>query len=450
MDHATEPTNETLSRFMEAAREWVCEGYSLDLRYLAGSLEAGYPIWDAVIRLNPLPANSDLQFQLDTGDLSGGHIQSSGDSLERLLDVVQTATLGRIQARERTLTLARNRSYEFSSEMNIRERWFYELHLQVAGNVPPPHIDMSEADNSLRAATPPFDGVADLATWLGFPAPQEGAPHGPRITIRIGPPCDLIFDKCTFKDGRLHLVLHAHPKFDTTRITLAIRTFPNNALDGRRQIASSITWGAAEPNHREGVVDVTLSNADSVLAMLMIGPSTVRRQWFLDPTKAHNLRVSAIQYFDSDLRMIRQALLDLTDASKFERAVAALLFIQGFSPCIQLENDAPDLIVSTPIGRLVLVECTIRVADFASKMGKLVDRRAALAKHLKASGHLSDVAALLACRLPRDQIAAHQSELRAHNIILISGENLVSWLEQARFVSDPDKLLETLQQRAGS
>jgi len=83
----------------------------------------------------------------------------------------------------------------------------------------------------------------------------------------------------------------------------------------------------------------------------------------------------------------------------------------------------------------------MRIADFASKLGKVVDRRGSLTKALQASGHTPQIAAALACRLPRDQIAAHQSELRAHNVILITGEDLTAMLARVRFPSEPDRLL---------
>lgn len=176
--------------------------------------------------------------------------------------------------------------------------------------------------------------------------------------------------------------------------------------------------------------------------MLMIGRSTVRRQWFLDPQKARNNRLLAVQHFDQDLKMIRSAVLETSDSARFEQGVAALLFLLGFSPCLQLETASPDLIVTTPGGRLVIVECTTRIADFSAKLGKLVDRRGSLTKSLSASRHPSEVVAVLVCRLPRDQIAAQVEELRSRSIILISGEELVSGFNLVRHSNDPDEILD--------
>jgi hypothetical protein len=84
----------------------------------------------------------------------------------------------------------------------------------------------------------------------------------------------------------------------------------------------------------------------------------------------------------------------------------------------------------------------LRISDFANKVGKLVDRRGALSKHLSASGHPTQVVAALVCRLPSGQIAAQLDDLRAHNVILIGGEGLLNAFDNVRFSKDPDKTIE--------
>lgn len=180
--------------------------------------------------------------------------------------------------------------------------------------------------------------------------------------------------------------------------------------------------------------------------MLMIGPDTVRRHWFLDPNKAANHRLVAVQEFDKDLRMIKQGLFDVPDGAKFEKAVAALGFLLGFAPMMQLETDSPDLVLATPRGRLAIVECTTRVADVVAKVGKLVARRGALARSLQASSYPSDLAVALVCRLPREQIVAHSDFIQSSGVILVAAEELNEALTRVRFRSDPDLMLSQAQQ----
>ncbi|MGH9895545.1 MAG: hypothetical protein ACREA0_26885, partial [bacterium] len=257
---------------------------------------------------------------------------------------------------------------------------------------------------------------------------------------------DIIFDRCRLSADRLYLTLHAHPQFDVGQVHLAVRALPGEGLHGRRQVADHIVWHGVQEERREGVAEVELPKADSALTMLMIGADTVRRQWFVDPARAANHRLLAVQQFDKELRMIRQALFKSTDASRFETAVAALLFLLGLAPMVQLETDSPDLIVATPRGRLAIIECTTCVADIASKIGKLVDRRGALDKMLQAGSYATEVAAVLVCRLPKDQIAAHADTMRSHRTIIVAAEELAEGLDRVRFPFDPDLMLDQAQQ----
>ena len=430
--------------FLIAAEAWLCDGYALDIRYIADLDHGDAKIWDASVALNPLQPQQKLGFRISTPRIAVGQVQRPNSRRSDLLKTLALVTSGEIAVPGSRLRLVRDQALDFYSEMAYRDRWYSQLHLQVLGarRPQPSSIELASADNALRRSKPPFDGLADAAAWLGLGAPGTSS-NPPSIAIRVGPPVDLIFDRCGLADDQLTLTLHAHPKFDVGQVGLAIQAVPGIALDARRQIADRTKWGRVRDGRRPGVVEVKLSRADNVLAMLQIENSNVRRQWFIDPAKARNNRLLAVQHFDKELRMLRHAMLDSPDATKFEQGVAALLFLLGFTPSVQLETDAPDLVVTTPGGRLAIVECTTRIADFASKIGKLVDRRGSLSKYLNASGHPATLVAVLVCRLPRDQIAALADEPRAHNVLLLSGEDIQAALNRVRSPTDPDAMLDS-------
>jgi len=432
-----------LKTFLDAADAWVCDGYSIDLRFLANVAENKTELWDASVTLTPLPAQQDLGFQINTAGILVGQIQCVGPSKKELIAVLADASDGMLRLSDRVLSLSKEHSYFLYSDMSQRERWFSELHLQVNGGprpVPSP-MELANVDSALRLAAPPFDGLTDVAGWLGLRAPGSTA-NSPAIAIRVSPPVDLIFAGCSLADEELLLTLHAHPQFDVSRVALSVRAVPGVAIGGRRQIAHEIQWGGVHDGRLVGTVRIRMQQADQVLAMLMIETSTVRRHWFSDPKRARNSRLLAIQHFDGDLKKIRQSVLDSSESLKFEKGVAALLFLLGFNPSLTLETDGPDIVVTTPNGRLVIVECTTRIADFASKLGKLVDRRGSLSKSLVESGHSPQVFAMLVCRLPRNQIAAQESDLRIHNTILVAGEDLAEGLNRIRNPDDADQWLD--------
>ena len=313
------------------------------------------------------------------------------------------------------------------------------LALQVHGSAPTGQLDLASIDNALRAAAPPFDGVEDLRAWLGLRLPDSSSLS--TISIAINPPIDIRVDESSLSGDVLRLVLHAHPKASKSQVTLAVRAVPGDGLLSRAQVADKIVWGEVNDGRIEGRAEISLSKATGALAMLLIGPDTVRRNWFLDPARAPNHRFAAVQQFDTDLRMLKRGLFEDTDSTRFETAVASMLFLLGFSPAIQLETNSPDLIVVTPLGRLILVECTIRVADVQTKLGKLVDRREALLRTLRANNQGTEVVAALVCRLPRDQIAAHVNTLKAMRVVLVAAEEITTAIDRARLPVDPEAIL---------
>lgn len=436
--------SEALSDFLTAATAWVCDNYALDIRFVALPAGAGYEILGASIGLHPLAPSADLSFSIDTGGLIAGQIQKFPVVKEKLLSIVEDAARGMLSVDNKLLHLPGNPPHVHYSESATRDRWYSPLELRITGGAPPTQsrTQISARDNELRASTPPFDGLTDLFGWLGLDAtPLSGKPSS--ISIFIGPPVDLIFDQSKLSGNQLRLLLHAHPSLQAGRIGLAIRAVPGAGMSGRLQAKDQLVWNDPHDSRREVTANVLLPESDSALVILMVGSATVRRQWFIDPTKARNNRYLAVQHFDTDLRKIRDAVLVASESRRFEQGVAALLFVLGFSPSIQIETDSPDLIVSTPGGRLILVECTLRIADFSEKVGKLVDRRGSLMKSLKNSGHFSQVVAVLVCRLPRDQIPAQEERLKLHEIILVSQEGILGALDRVRHAVDPDELIQS-------
>lgn len=377
-----------------------------------------------------------------------GNIQKNGQSKARLLRILEQAVEGIIEIQGKQYSLHAEQRLDFFSEMVRRDRWFSNLHLEVIGSriTTPLNVDFITIDSQLRTNDLPFDGLPDLISWLGLrePHPSEVTPS---INIYVNPPVDIVIDACKLQNDDFSLVLHAHPRFDVARMHLAVRAAPGKALSGRKQVAQDILWNTESKERLEGFARVSLEHADSALAMLQIGETTVRRQWFLDPVKSRNSRLMASQLFDKDLRMIRLAVLESQDAGRFEKGIAALLFILGFSPATQVETDSPDLIVTTPGGKVILIECTLRVADFGQKVGKLVDRCRALSKVFKSSEHYAPVYGALVCSLPKDQIASHFGVLEDNRIFLVTKDDLHSAFNRIQFPSDPDELISSAEKK---
>lgn len=444
--------NSLKDAFLASAEDWICNSYCLVVRYIATIVEGQSRILDALFFVTPLPPQDIKQLNVRAGSLLAGHVVFPALNRAQLKRRIQDAANGQINVLGQSLTLGKDSRLDYNSEMLFSDRWFSSLHLQVQGPQLStiPQAEMIANDNALRTGIPPFDGLADLSGWLNLKDSRNSG-RAPSITLTIGPPVDILLDSSKLDANELTINLSAHKDLDLSRVTLAIRAFPGNDLETRLQVGPQISWSKRGRGLiRHGQLYISLPNADSVLAMLVLSHRTIRRQWFLDNNKAVNPRYVAAQNFDRDLKMVRQSVLEPADGKRFEQGVASLLFLLGFSAIIPVETDAPDLIFNTPSGKIAIAECTTRVADFHNKLGKLVSRRGMLSSSLEGSGHPARVDAFLICSLPREQVAAEETALTKHQITLICKNDLVRAFDLVRSSPNPDAWLERAAERMNS
>lgn len=438
-----------INEFLLAVSEWMCDEYFVDIRYFGEIVDTNYQLVSAAIRLFPLPPSKDLNFSIETDNIFSGQIQKKCNLKEDLLEIINQAASGCIDITSRVVRISsQDESCSAYSPLIQRDASFSSLQLNVYSSERKFSYtsNLTSVDNALRKSDPLFDGLTDLSSWLELTIPTDSS-QSSQISITINPPVDSLWAECFLANNSLKIRLIAHPHFNVDSVNLGIRVSPYDSLSGRIQLATKIIWDFSESNFQMRAVDIELDQAESVLMILIIGNVTLRRHWIIDPNKARNNRFLTIQHFDKDLAMIKHAIFNGKDGRYFECAISSLLFMLGFSSTMQVETDSPDLIVSTPEGKLIIVECTLKTADFANKIGKLVTRRGSLFKYLKDSGHHADPIAILVCRQPRNEIAVHNDELISHKVILMCAEELESLLEQVRSLPNPDQLIDFYQNK---
>jgi hypothetical protein len=429
--------------FFESADEWICDSYSLEIRFLAIQVDGVNRLLDAALYAFRPPPVAVEGFTVTAEGLIAGQRLYVSLSKEEILQKFEAASNGLLDIDGVEFKLGANEHFDFYSELPHRDTWFSDLHLMISGSqLRSSSIgEATNIDQALRSATPPFDGIADLCTWLQLTDTRTNG-RAAAINLRIGPPVDMLFDASKVSGNKLEITLVSHPKFDTSKAVLATREYPGNGIATRKQSSNKIVWAQAEGEKRLGTLKMSLTNADSVLAMLNVAGRTVRRQWFLDPEKALNTRYVATQLFDRDLKQLRLSVLDATDSVRFEQGIASLFFLMGFAAAIQIETQAPDILVMTPGGKLALIECTTKISDFQNKLGKLVERRNALRKSLEDTGHNIQADAFLVCGLPKAQIAVEQRQLTQHRVTLLCREDISEAFVRLRTPISPDEMLD--------
>src|SRR5688572_29218792 len=88
---------DTESKFLKSARDWICDGYSLDIRYVQ-RLDIGAPqLWEAWMGLGPLPPKQDVSFTITTPLVVVGQRQLPRLKTDEILERLEEAVLGRIK-----------------------------------------------------------------------------------------------------------------------------------------------------------------------------------------------------------------------------------------------------------------------------------------------------------------------------------------------------------------
>lgn len=307
----------------------------------------------------------------------------------------------------------------------------------------PDHRLLDQIDQKLRLANIPFDGMDDLVRWLAVSDPRTNR-NSAKILAVLHPPCQIATDVSAFSGDILRLTVRAHPALDIERTQISVISFPGETAESRLQLGSKIKWRHEETKDiRVGEVEAELPHAERALVMVSIGDSCVQRHWFANPLKSQDARLTAVRSSDPELKMLRRYLLNERDQDKFELGVALLAFLKGFSPAVQVEKDAPDILLVTPGGQLVVMECTLQTKDVNTKVGKLIDRLHALDTSLKASKQSRQILAVLVTQQQRAQVALTDEEIKAKKFVLLTHEDLESELGRTGIFGDVDDLVSS-------
>jgi len=445
-----------LELFKTASSQWICDPYSIEIRYVARKNGTTNNLIACTVNFWPIGSAPSDSLEVETTQIIAGRELITDCQLHELILIIENLEQGKLVFKDRCLSLEQKNSLSYYSEMITHDRWICDAHLRINGDTLDPfHItEITKISNELRSAPLPFDGVNDLLSYLGLNDALTSHRQS-YVEMRIFPPVDIRIDESGLSNENFTLILHAHPKLDINNISLAVRMFPENSLS-RKQLASKIKWKKRKDGIQVGRLQTPAKKSFAILAILMAGSNTVRRQFYENPQRVPNRRLVAVAKFDENLKMLRRALND-TDSTSFEIAINSLAYLMGFSGSVINETDAPDILLSSPNENLVVVECTTRIKDFQNKLGKLVDRRNSLLSLLAETNDSRKVYSYLVCGLPKSQIAYDEIYLAKHKVVLLTKESIENLLSQLRFPRDLEQLLlqdeqslETLTQQSAS
>ncbi|MCY1210391.1 hypothetical protein D9M68_101210 [compost metagenome] len=294
----------------------------------------------------------------------------------------------------------------------------------------------------LRASVTPYASLDELAVAI------NGLPLRRDVSV-----VDVTAANCVQLDGRRRVkgtianpavLLASNLEREKVGLGLSIHS-RGKAAQRYRYDGDALHWSEGENGIWTGELEVTVEEGSAVQCFASYGGSPQHVGWIGDPEKLPNVRRAVHEAFDPSLAVLQRYLLDEEHQQKhsrdFEAGVASLFFMLGLSVNAftgkPMEN-GPDLIAATPMGQLIIVECTVAQINKEGKLGKLVDRANSLRQKLVDTGH-AQLRVLPAIVTPRPREAIAEIDVaNGMGIVVLTREDLEAGMHLARAPQDAD------------
>jgi len=317
--------------------------------------------------------------------------------------------------------------------------------LQLAGLRQLQFVRPTHLDWEVRSCEVPFDGLADL-----FSHYHLAAFNTDNIRVEIISSAVVEVDFSAKVDGTIArpALLLAHG-LEREKSRLSYRVLQKGHVVKRGFMdGDKLDWTDREDS-QVGVGEVEIPQAAHVHSIASYNGIAQHFGWIADRANAQNSRRAAYEATDPGLMQLQNMLQNLNEkvrnARDLELVVSWLLWMLGFNP-IHLgthssTQDAADVVVvATPAGHLILVECTTGILK-TQKLSLLYDRAQAVRAKLQSSGnqHLRAIAAIVTTKSKSDLGDADIEFAEKQGILVITAADLDKALIQTSFFYDADQ-----------
>jgi hypothetical protein len=300
-------------------------------------------------------------------------------------------------------------------------------------------------DWELRAASEPFDSLADL-----LQAYNLGALFGDVKTIEIiATPVMIVADSSTISGAKASIDIQAASTCDTSNASVGFNIYSTGKVVRRGLLSTTdFAWERA-PDKIVGRATLDVPPGAVVHCFANYCGLTQAHWWVADPTTAQNSRRTVYESFDGELAVLKEFLTRSNtrgrDARDLETAIAWLFWMLGFS-IVHLGStgrtqDAADLILVAPSGNFAVVECTTGILRTDSKLPLLIARTERVRKRLEATTnrHLK-VMPIMITTLTREEIRADIEEAERLGVLVLARDFLDQAVTTTAVVGKPDEL----------
>lgn len=300
-------------------------------------------------------------------------------------------------------------------------------------------------DLELMAAQEPFSSFAELLSEFGLADPSE---EGGYLEIVAFAPCGFDPVQSLISNGQAKINLKASPKLSEELFSIGVQILHAGSTKRLSIQGSSASW-RLEDGIRVGTFELSVPPA-SVLKLFSRYDGHIQTYyWLADPETSPNPRRMIHEIFDPDLgkskAMFGKDLNNSRDSREFELALSWLFWMLGFSPlywgAAQKTSDAPDLVVISKNGSVLVIEATTGVLQAGGKLTKLVSRTQKVRVALERA-HSNVVVLPVLCTTSSDEeISTDIAHAQNHGVAVVSARYLQGMLESSYFIPDSDKIV---------
>jgi hypothetical protein len=320
--------------------------------------------------------------------------------------------------------------------------------LRIFGTETRDYLDLQALDWELRAAVTPYDGINDLLIEYRLFQLADVS------TIEIVAYSTCAVDQRSTIDGEVaHLAVQIAPSLTPEKFSAGYRIIDQGKTVARGRFnGNDFAWTDEGPHHL-GRKDFAVPRAAVVHAMANYNGVAQQHLYFGDPKTFQNSRRAVLEALDitqtflTDIVAKTQGRMNRAEKDNFEAIIPWLFWEHGFGVAhiggVPQLQDTPDIILATPAGNFVVVECTVGMLKGDQKLQKLHDRALAVRRGLDASKqqHLH-VLPMIVTAKTLEEVQPDIPEAEKLGIYVVARAQIDQLIERTLFVSNPDTMFE--------
>jgi hypothetical protein len=321
-----------------------------------------------------------------------------------------------------------------------------ELQLNILGDRRE-RIDSLPLDWELKATPTPFGTVEELCREFGV-----GSMDGDYSTVEVVAfHVAAIAMESSVIGTKAKLVINLVNGLDREKASIGFRLLERDAVVRRGTLSGdAISWEDSA-RYQRGQAELEVAAGTILHCFACHDGRAHHHSWVANPSAAQNPFRAVHVAFDSNLTVLRELIAKAqskgANARDLEVAVSWLLWMLGFSTThigqTRKTEDAPDLIAATPMGNLVVIECTTGILHEDSKLPHLVQRTEKIRHSLAACGnqHLRVLPVLVTTKT-RDEVRAELDRAHKLGVLVATDEDFSQLIDRTLLFPSAERLYE--------